>query len=142
MDLNQTKIWFHEALRLNFKMDGELRRMLLEDRHPRVNRFLEDLDKKMKEAMDVFFTRKKRYPSQETMKGLVYDLTAVFVRNLEVQAERLHESDIKRAAREAAIQNKKDMDDTLNGKASGIFEEAGVIIDDETRQDQTLGTEE
>lgn len=140
--VNLTRAWFYEAVKMDPKCDSELRDVLLRGEHqrnlhPKVEKFLENLDVQIKRAQDKLW-KKRKVVKPETVKGLVYDFTGIFLRNMEAAAKKQYESDIARIERETKIQEHKDMEATLAGKPSGIFEEAGVIVDETTRKDQVL----
>lgn len=139
--VNLTRQWFYEAVRMDVKCDPELRDVLLRGEnkpgtHPKVEEFLGNLDRQIKRAQDKLW-KKRKVVKPETVKGLVYDFAGMFLRNMEEAAKRQYESDIARIVRETKIQEHKDMEATLEGRPSGIFEEAGVIVDETTRKDQS-----
>lgn len=136
-EISTTKEYFLEAVRMNVNSDPALRDKLLNGYHPRVEGFITNLNNEIRKAR-LKLIRKGKIITEQTVKGLVYDFTAMFMSNMETEARRRYESDLERVAREAQIQEHKDMDATLDGKPSGIFEEAGVQIDDQTRQDQVI----
>lgn len=101
---------------------------------PRLNTFITNLEREINAAVQVNMFRGKAN-DLETVKGLVYDFTTMFLKNCEAEARRKHESDLARLARDAKSQEVKDMEKTLQGTPSGIFEEGGVVVD-ETRKDE------
>lgn len=134
---HKTKEWFLEAVRLNPRANQNLKDKIVHSGHPRLQTFLDNLDREIKQAQAMLL-RKGKTVKPETIKGFVYDLTDTFLNNLEMQARQMYESDNARLAREAKLQEHKDMESTIAGKPSGIFEEAGVLVDEKTRQDETL----
>ena len=134
---SKVKGWFFEAVRTKIDIDPELRDLLLNRTNPKIENFLNHLDQQVKGAQAKLL-RKGKSVKPDTIKGFIFELTDFFIKNLETEAKRRHESDLARLAREAKEQEIKDMESTLAGKPSGIFEEAGVLIDETSRQDQVL----
>jgi rubrerythrin len=124
--------WYIEAVRMNVKADPELREMLLAQKHPRVVKMLDHLFKEIQKACFLIYQKKKRYPLPQTVKGMVYDFTKLFMDGLENQAKRMYESDLSRIAREQELANLKDLEATDQGHAQGVFADAGVMINDQT----------
>lgn len=136
-EINTMKEYFLEAVRMNVNCDPALRDKLIHGSHERVEGFLQRLNEQVRKARAMLL-KKGKIVKEETIKGFVYDLTDLFLKNMMTEARLRYESDLERVAREAKIQETKDMEATLAGKPSGIFEEAGVVIDDKTRQDQVI----
>jgi hypothetical protein len=133
---NTFEEWFIEAVKLDFTIDPELKSALLEKKHPKVEAMLTNLYKELQQACFHLYQKKGRYPLPQTIKGVVYDFTKTFTQGLEIKAKQMYESDLSRIARETKIQEHKDLEATANGNAQGIFAEAGVMINDQTKTDQ------
>jgi hypothetical protein len=62
---------------------------------------------------------------------LIEEMTTVFVVSIETEAKRRMESDLAKLQREQEAQIQKDLDLTLEGKPQGIYEEMGLIANEE-----------
>lgn len=133
---NTFEEWFIEAVRMNVKADPELTNALITKKHPRVESMLNNLYGEIQKACYVIYQRKGRYPLPQTVKGIVYDFTNTFMYGLELKAKQMYESDLSRIAREQKIADHKELENTDNGQAEGIFAEAGVVIRDQTKDVQ------
>lgn len=127
---HNVKKWFRESVRTNPDIDPALRDKLLRGNHPQVQTLVQNLEREIKNAQAVLMQKRRKPADEKTVKGFVYDLTDLFCRGLQEKAKRMYESDLARLERERKEQEVKDMEATLAGKPSGIFEEGGVIADD------------
>lgn len=135
------KRWVFEAVRLS-SAPQELREVIARaekdlSKFPRLKTFIDNLTSEVKKAQATLIMRGRTIKPQ-TVKGLVYDFTNVFLQNCQTEAKRKYESDMARIVREQKAQELKDMEKTLEGTPSGIFEEGGVLVDEETRKDQSF----
>jgi len=122
----QVKKWYREAIQLDFEIEPELKRKLLAEDHPNLNKFIDNLCEQFIQA-EKQCRRKGLILKTKTMQDTVYDLTKYFVMGLQGEAKRRYESDLEKSAREAEAAKVKEFEDVLQGKATGEFAEAGVI---------------
>lgn len=124
--------WFAEAIRAMPDIDPGLRDMLLQNRyvHPRLVTFKRNIVRELRNVQAIRLTKGRKPAKQDDVKDLVFGLVATFALKMQHFAEERVESDLKRRAKLDAIQEQKDIESTINGKAAGIFEEAGVIVND------------
>lgn len=92
----------------------------------------------IKSAMLVARRGKVKKLSDSTINSTIDDFTDHFVASFKYDAELRNESDLDRIAREQKVQDYKDMEKTLDGESSGVFEELGVEIVDKS-EDQEEG---
>lgn len=126
---SQIKKWFREAVQLDIEIESELKRKLLAEDHPNLNRFLDNLCEQFEQA-DKICQRKGLVLKQKTIQDTVYDMTKYFVMGLQGEAKRRYGSDLAKAAREAEAAKIKEFEDVLSGNATGEFAEAGVITNE------------
>lgn len=126
----QIKTWFEEAVRLDLEAPQDLKEVLLRG-HPRLEGFLDKMTEQVEQA-DKICQRRGLVLKKKTLQEFTYDMTRYFMKGLEGEAKRRHESDLQRIAREAEIQKQKDFDAVLAGMPEGEFLEAGVISNEET----------
>lgn len=131
--------WYREAVRLNRGADPALRDTLLNSLSPppRVETLLTNLENQIKTIQAVRLSKGRKPVAQHVVKDMVFDFVNVFMANMETEAKLRYESDNARILREEKAQELKDMEATLAGKPSGIFEEGGVLID-ESRKDEVI----
>lgn len=122
----QIKKWFREAVQLDIEIETELKRKLLAEDHPNLNKFLDNLCDQIEKA-DEQCRRKGLVLKQKTIQDTVYDFTKYFALGIQGEAKRRYESDLEKSAREAELAKVEEFEDVLQGKATGEFAEAGVI---------------
>ena len=109
------------------EINGELKASLL-----RENKFVEQFIKHHAGDIDKYVAHRaaqNRPPiKQSILIETVEDFTKVLVLGVENQATRKQESEIAKYTREHAGDHQKDMDKTLDGNASGVYEDLGVEI--------------
>lgn len=137
---SQIKKWFREAVQLDLEIDPELKRMLLREDHPNLNRFLDNLTAQFEQA-DRECRRRGLVLKAKTIQDTVYDMEKVFVMGLMGEAKNRYESDLAKAAREAEAQKIKEFEDVLAGKATGEFAEAGVITNEKIDSEREAALE-
>lgn len=114
----------------NLIISEELRKKLMHGKHDRLERFYDSVSYHLEQAQMKYMRSKGKFFKPQTISSTVYDLAVVFVSGLETMAKKMYETEAKKALAERRKQDILDMESTLQGKASGIFEEAGIIIDD------------
>lgn len=124
----QIKKWFEESVRLNFKIDPELKRILLSN-PPNLDKFITNLCREFENADRVCRSR-GLVLKQKTIQDTVYDMTEVFITVMENEAKRRYETDLAKLAREKEAAQIKEFEDVLSGNATGEFAEAGVITNE------------
>lgn len=122
----QIKKWYREAIQLDFEIEPELKRKLLAEDHPNLNKFIDNLCEQFIQA-EKQCRHRGLILKMKTMQDTVYDLTKYFVMGLQGEAKRRYESDLEKSAREAETAKIKEFEDVLQGKPTGEFAEAGVI---------------
>jgi len=125
------------------KISVELKRQLLRDRdkHPRLGVFLSNMSK---ELVNMQTQRRKEGKKPATLAQVIWlieEMTTVFVVSIEAEAKRRMESDLARLQREQEAQAQKDLDLTLEGKPQGIYEEMGLIANEEKIGSRDQGLE-
>lgn len=136
----QIKNWYREAVQLDLEIEPELKRKLLQEDHPNLNRFIDNLCAQVEQA-DKICQRKGLILKQKTIQTTVYDMTKFFVMGLQGEAKRRYESDIDKAAREAEAAKIKEFEDVLAGNATGEFAEAGVITNEKIDRERERALE-
>lgn len=139
MEKEQVRKYFFKAVKELPNLDPALRDALQRCENPHfktsqsanVDRFVENLSHHIKHAQKVrMFKKGERPHSVKILKETIYDMVGVFCFQLERNAKLLHESDLAKTAREKKIQEEKDMEKTLSGTPSGVFEEMGLKFDE------------
>lgn len=125
----QIRKWFFEAVQLDTEAPNELKDVLKRG-HPNLDHFIDNLCGQIEKA-DKVCQSKGLVLKQKTLQNFTYDMAKYFMRGMEGEAKKRYESDIQRAAREAAEQQRKEFDAVLAGKAEGEFLEAGVISNEQ-----------
>ena len=124
----KVKTWFDEAVKNNLEAPYELRMTLLKP-HPRIDEFVNKMRIQLNQAQGINFKRGKII-KESTMKDLLQDMVKLFMKGMEGEATRRHESDLARRARENKADEIKEFESVLEGNPTGEFAEAGVVSDE------------
>lgn len=135
----QIKKWFEEAVRLDFTTDPELKRVLLQG-HPKIDGFVDRMTEQFIQAEKVC-RQKKVFLKQKTIQDTVYDMTKFFMKGLEGEAKRRHESDLQRVAREAEANKIQEFEDVLSGNLKDEWLEAGVITNEKIDKEREVASQ-
>lgn len=135
----QTREWFRKAVRNNPDIDPALKDKLLHGTHAQVETLIQNLNREIKNAQAILMQKRKKPADPKTVERFVYDLTDMFCKTIQEKAKRMYESDLAKSERERKAQEIKDMDATLAGKPSGIFEEGGVIAKEDRQEAKQKG---
>lgn len=128
------KKWFVEAVKLNPEVSGELQRKLTREYppDPHVEKFLDNLAEQFIKA-DQLLQKQGLFVKEKTMQDTVYDMTKVFITAIELEAKRMYESDLEKAARRAKEDEIKAMDDFLAGGTDNEYAEELGLINEEVK---------
>lgn len=126
---------YDEAIRLHPTINSELKIALKSNE--RVPAFIDYLADEIEIAQDAMIAKGAEKIKDETLKGLVYDLTNLFIQGLEKRANERMESDAMRLLRKAKEDYKKDLDESATGNLTGDFAELakdGLKIGDSSNE--------
>lgn len=110
---------YDEAIRLHPTINSELRLALKSNE--RVPAFVDYLADEIAHAQDVMLSTGREKIKDETIKGLVYDLTNLFIQGVEKQAKERMESDAQKMLRKQAEDYKRDLEESSQGNLKGDF---------------------
>ena len=136
MHKRQIRDFFYMTVENIQGIDPALRDALLATKRSRnaqakgVDTFVENMTREIQKAHAVKIKKAGRPFKQTHVNELLVEMIALFCWQLETEANRRHESDLAKTVRDREQQEIKDMDNTLDGKPSGIFEEMGVIVNE------------
>ena len=118
---------YQKAL-LKLDIDSDLRRALKS--HERVPKFIDNLSEEFTKLASSRLKIGKQLPAEKHLEAIVVDFTTVFVQGIQNQAEKRYESDIQKMLRKAEEDNRRDLEQTIDGNASGdyadVLDEGGV----------------
>jgi len=112
------KKYFKEAIQLNMTIDSEFKAALL--RHDRTNKYFDNMSYELSLAQQRLLSKGKILKIH-TIKGVVYDMTDVFIQSVKMESEQRSESILNRLAKEAKAQKITDMESTVKGKPAGDY---------------------
>lgn len=123
-----------EYIEKHQRIPSEMKRSLKRSEH--VRKLIGNLTIQMKAASDLQLRRRGKRFKTKTIVDTVGDFTELFIKGFEGHVERRRESEMQKYIRNHADDDQKDMQKTLEGKSTGIFEDMGLVIP-EDQQDQT-----
>jgi|JI10StandDraft_1071094.scaffolds.fasta_scaffold02886_20 hypothetical protein len=106
-------------------MDSSLRRSLKS--HERVPRFIDNLSDEFTKLAAHRLKVGKALPADRHLESLVRDFTEMFVHGIKTKADMAYESEIKASMRKQMEDNRRDLENTIEGNASGDY--ADVLKD-------------
>lgn len=116
------------------RIPSDMKRSLKRSDH--VLKLIGNVTIQIKAASDLQLKRRGKRFKTQTIKSTVEDITELFIRGFEGHVEQRRESELKKLMRKNIDDQQKDMQATLEGKSSGIFEDMGVMIPQD-QQEQT-----
>ena len=134
---SQVRKWFR-AYVPTMKVSSELKNILIREAHPNLENFFNNMSEELKKVQGHRVFKGQKPADESQLKWLVESMTDVFVSNMETQAKRRYESDLARLQRERDAQKKFEFDETLAGRATGEFAEAGVITNEKIDQEREV----
>lgn len=130
---NKVLKWYEEAVRLS-ECDSELKRKLLSPRRPpKLNLFIDNMCKAFVDA-DKLLVGRGLFVKETTMQTTVYDMTKVFITGIELEAKRMYESDLDKAARKAEADKVAAMDNFLAGGTDNEYAEELGLKNEEVKE--------
>lgn len=117
-----------EAVKLHPTVKQELKNALKSN--DRVPKFVDDVAIEVQNVQDAFFLKNLEPMDDKAIKGLVYDLTNMFLQGCEQRATDMHMSD----AQKMLIKQKQDYQrdlETMGGDFADIIKEGGVRFTEE-----------
>lgn len=121
---------FYAEIKENREITSELRHKLLNQKHPRLETFMNNLAKQLLEAQQGRVRAGKPPFKLQDLVWSVRETTKVFLLTIEIEAKKMYETEAQRLAAQKAASELADMDATLEGKPQGAFEEMGLVITD------------
>lgn len=112
-----------EALRMSIRRGDRFRNLIA------------SLVGELNKAAKVVYKRRKVHLKQETLDDTVKDFVQCLIRSVIFEGDRSVESQAAKTLREEKKQEIQDMENTLDGKPSGVFEELGVEIVKDREED-------
>lgn len=122
---------FHNAVLRSPYATSELKSKLTRGKYERTETFLTNLRVELEKAVLVFIRKHKRKPNPQTVQSLIQDMTDIFCKNIERHADQMKMSDLAKSLIEKKAQEQAELESTVNGKAAGVFEEMGVISNEQ-----------
>lgn len=116
------------------RIPGEMKHSLKKSNY--LDQYIKRLSGELQRAQHLQIERRGKRFKPDTIKSMCAEFTEVFLTGIENAAERKRESEIEKYRRVHAADEVKDMQSTLEGKSSGVFEDMGLVIP-EDQQDQT-----
>ena len=98
------------------------------ENHFRGKEFIKNISAQLIRADAVQRTRRNKGFKTKTIVDVAKEFTIRYIKCLEALADKKIESECSRYSREHAGDELKDMEATLKGKSSGIFEDMGIEI--------------
>ena len=95
---------------------------------PTTKEFLKNLTKKLEEAERTLIKRKKKPPSNDTLRATIRDFAYYFIMGVNAECESRIRSDMERLRLEAQKQRELDLDKALKGEYVGEFEELKEFV--------------
>jgi hypothetical protein len=92
----------------------------------RTPHFIRGVADELTKAERHLLLKKNKKLKLKTIIGAIEDLTKGFLANIEVMADRKRESLMEKLKREEAIRYQEDLQKTVDGKASGVFEDLDI----------------
>lgn len=129
--------WFIRSIQSHPQASPELKRALFA-KGSMLNKYTELLYKELVKAEDQVKLKNGKGLKADTLKSFVKDMADGFVNSMEKAANERMQSDLKKLSVQKEAQDKKDMESTFNGQASGFFEEhlsdGSLILDEDILQ--------
>ncbi len=120
--------YYNEAIRLHPTAPDELKHSLRSNE--RVPSFIDNLALEIQKVQDMRLAQDKNPFPDKTIQSLVYDMTNIFIGNVEKLAQERMMSDLDKQAIKAKADYQKDLQASASGKLSGEFEELVEFTDD------------
>lgn len=127
---------YQERVKTNHTIPESLRTAL--KAHERVPGFIDDLARRIQVCQDRRVKDKGRPFLEATIKATIRDCVDLFFKAVQMKADKMHQSDMSKILEQTKAQEIKDMEATIAGKPSGVFEEMGVKTNDS--RDETFET--
>lgn len=125
---------YADRIRQKRDTDPELYRALRVQE--RVPQFVDKLAQEIAIVQHQMVLKRGKPFSEKQIQDVVYDMIDAFVFFFQQKARKAQMSDIERARLEAQANALNDIQQTLSGKPSGIYEEMGVKIHDSASEGQ------
>jgi len=119
----EVREWFLNFVETNPKTSQGLKEAMVGSQRMFLDQYIIGLTKQINKAIMVQKNRGRKDFKRETVKQIVQDFANVFVYQMESKANERMESDLSRSLRATKEQEKVDMEKTLDGTPSGVFEE-------------------
>jgi hypothetical protein len=114
---------YNEAVKLHPTANQELKHSL--NSNERVPKFIDDIANEIAKVQDVMIAKGADKIKDETIKGLVYDMTNMFIQSVEKRAEFMHMSEAQKMLIKQKQDYQKDLE-TMGGDIGDIIKEGGV----------------
>lgn len=114
---------YHEAVRLHPTAKEELKHSLKSNE--RVPQFVDQVALEIQQVQDVMLAKGADKIKDETIKGLVYDLTNMFIMGVEKRATDMQMSDAQKMLIRQQQSYQKDLE-TMGGDFADLIKEGGV----------------
>ena len=119
---------YHEAILLHPTASSELKRSLKSN--DRVPKFVDDVAIEVENVQKAFDLKGLEKLDDHAIKGLVYDLTNLFIQGVEKRAEEMHMSDAQKMLIKQRSDYQKDLDN-MTGDFADLIKEGGVKFTEE-----------
>ncbi len=109
-------------------IDLELKKTL--KHNERLSPFLSMLSEEVSKAERLVHKRRGTPLKMDTINWLIEDMSRLLIRGIQLEADRRVESYIKKLQRKQELDYVKDLDETSEGRPSGVFEDLDIISGD------------
>lgn len=113
-------------IRKHQRIPLEMKRALKDS--PHVRTLMKNLAFQFRNAQDLQIKRRGKRFKEKTIINGMEDVIELFIKGVEGHATRRQESEIAAYQREHADDETKEMQSTLEGNSTGVFEDMGLII--------------
>lgn len=125
--------WYQETIE-KLDINTELKKSL--SAHERVPTFIQNLSEEFVKVQQYRLRKGKRHVDVKYLREITIDMVKDFVQKVEKLAEERVLSDLAKRAELDKASDAKDMEETLDGKPAGAFEDMGLEMP-EDRKDES-----
>ena len=120
----KVKQWYKEAVALS-QCDDALKTKL-KGENARVNFLIDNILGEFKKG-DALLAPRGLFVKESTMRTTVYDMTNVLITALELEAKRMYETDLDKAARAAEKSKAEEVENFLSGGTENEYSQEGLV---------------
>lgn len=120
--------YYEQAIKLHPTAPSELKHSLRSNE--RVPTFIDNLAIEIQKVQDMRLSKDKSPFPDKVIQDTVYDMTNIFIENIERLAKERMMSDLDKQAIKAKSDYQKDLQSSASGKLTGEFEELIEFTDD------------